>query len=158
MTHPQNQSGQGSSGQKSSTPSNTSRTSRASQVVGAATMNGMKKIKKRKRGKAPRTTSGSTSGMTSSMSGSMPGMTSPTPIQPMTPPPLLPPAPVLRATAVTGADEEGRCGYFVRERNWSVDNPVAGFIIQRVTRTFNVEKLEQGSWQAINGAALDSFM
>jgi hypothetical protein len=58
-----------------------------------------------------------------------------------------------------GAGTEGPCGGFTRKRRWRVDNPVAGVIIQMVTRTFAVEHLDgTGSWTAINGGALDTYV
>lgn len=73
------------------------------------------------------------------------------------------PAPVLSA-APTGsgghAGRESACGGFVRSRNWHLANPVQGLIIQKVTRTFAVERYEtsSSSWVAITGPGLDTYV
>jgi hypothetical protein len=68
------------------------------------------------------------------------------------------PDPVLTATLVSGDNEEGLCGNFVRARTWNVANPVKGVIIQKVTRVFNVEAFQHGSWAPISGANLDAYV
>lgn len=66
--------------------------------------------------------------------------------------------PVLSAFA-DGDGTEGPCGGFTRKRRWRVANPVAGVIIQKVTRTFAVEYFDDtGSWTAISGDALDDYV
>lgn len=72
--------------------------------------------------------------------------------------PTLRPDPVLSATPA-GKPLEGLCGYFVRGRTWNVANSVKGLVIQKVTRTFNVEAHQgNGVWASISGAALDSYV
>ena len=68
------------------------------------------------------------------------------------------PDPVLTATSVSADEEEGLCGNFQRARTWNVANPVKGLIIQKITRTFNVEAYQNGSWAPISGAALDNYV
>jgi hypothetical protein len=58
-----------------------------------------------------------------------------------------------------GAGTESPCGGFTRKRRWRVTDPVAGVIIQEVTRTFAVEHLDNtGTWTAIGGDALDAYV
>jgi hypothetical protein len=65
----------------------------------------------------------------------------------------------LTATNRIADDEEGICGNFQRVRDWGVTNPVQGVIIQRITRTFNVQRHNtNGTWSAINGAALNTYV
>lgn len=68
------------------------------------------------------------------------------------------PDPVLTATEDRGDDQEGLCGNFARARTWNVANPVKGLIIQKVTRVFNVEAFQNGSWTSISGANLDAYV
>lgn len=58
------------------------------------------------------------------------------------------------------AGREGACGFFSRSREWYVANPVRGFIIQKITRTFSVEWYDtsKGSWQALTGGAIDKYV
>jgi hypothetical protein len=67
-------------------------------------------------------------------------------------------SPTLKATLDSSADEEGQCGNFQRVRYWSVDNPVQGFIIQKVTRAFNVECYNGSTWDPISGSALNTYV
>lgn len=67
-------------------------------------------------------------------------------------------SPTLKAALDSSVDEEGQCGNFQRVRYWSVDNPVQGFIIQKVTRTFNVECYNGSSWDPISGGALNTYV
>ncbi|WP_308258394.1 eCIS core domain-containing protein [Saccharothrix obliqua] len=59
-----------------------------------------------------------------------------------------------------GEEVEGPCGNFRRDRQWVVDPPQQGVIIQEVTRTFNVELFDpdSGSWNRIEGQALDDYL
>jgi hypothetical protein len=68
------------------------------------------------------------------------------------------PDPVLTATPIAADEEEGLCGNFQRSRTWNVANPARGLIIQKITRTFNVQAYQNGSWAPISGAALDSYV
>lgn len=68
------------------------------------------------------------------------------------------PAPGLSAP-MRARGEEGVCGNFSRVRDWNVTNPVQGLIIQKVTRTFTVERSIPGTgWTPITGAALDAYV
>ena len=63
-----------------------------------------------------------------------------------------------------GYEEEGACGYFVRRRDWAVQPPQRGFIIQKITRHFQVDRLvpgengAPGTWQPLSGAAIDGYI
>jgi hypothetical protein len=59
-----------------------------------------------------------------------------------------------------GTGTLGRCGNFVRKRNWRIGNGAKGFIIQEVTRTFNVQQYDPvgGTWAPINGGVLDAYV
>jgi|GEM_PF-6235528 hypothetical protein len=71
------------------------------------------------------------------------------------PPSPLPPLPILTATSVPSKDQEGMCGYFVRVRNWHVANPVQGFIVQEVRRTFNVRNAPGRMGRVLSAAEID---
>jgi hypothetical protein len=72
--------------------------------------------------------------------------------------PSVKPDPVLSATPA-GKPLEGLCGYFVRARTWNLANAVKGLVIQKVTRTFNVEAHQGGGvWASISGTALDNYV
>ncbi len=75
------------------------------------------------------------------------------------------PAPILQAVNIVGnpglgtGELEGPAGYFQRERRWQVINPVAGVIIQHVTRTFNnVRNIAGPHPVALAGAAIDAYV
>jgi hypothetical protein len=67
---------------------------------------------------------------------------------------------ILSATGVADQEFEGQCGYFTRVREWQVDNPQTGIIIQKVTRQFGVEKYnsDDGTWTAMSGAGIDAYI
>jgi hypothetical protein len=57
-------------------------------------------------------------------------------------------------------EQEGPCGYFVRERQWSIHPPRGGLIIQKVTRTFhNVHRLtDDNEWVAMSNGDIDRYV
>jgi hypothetical protein len=59
-----------------------------------------------------------------------------------------------------GPGREGMCGGFKRTRRWRVTNGTKGVIIQKVTRTFTVERFDGTSrtWAAITGGAIDTYV
>lgn len=68
------------------------------------------------------------------------------------------PAPVLTALGGTGGTE-GHCGYFTRTRTWHVANATRGFIIQKIIRTFAVERYTgPGVWTAMDAVALNGYV
>lgn len=66
------------------------------------------------------------------------------------------PAPILAALPRPADDEEGYCGNFQRIRGWQVANPVQGFIVQEITRTFNVTLGRLGA--PLAGGALNAYV
>lgn len=68
-------------------------------------------------------------------------------------------APTLDAY-LDGPGREGVCGGFKRTRRWRLTNGRQGFVIQKVTRTFTVERFDSGAgaWTPISGAALDAYV
>jgi hypothetical protein len=73
-----------------------------------------------------------------------------------------PPAPSLSTKKVTGTgqNDNGPCGAFTRTRQWIVNNPVQGVIIQHVTRTFNVDAIDPKSLTTtkMNAGDIDSYV
>lgn len=62
------------------------------------------------------------------------------------------------SAALAGAGTEGPCGGFTRIRNWTVTNGRRGLIIQRVTRTFAVERHNGSTWGAIADDVLNGYV
>lgn len=65
------------------------------------------------------------------------------------------------ALSFTGgrAGREGECGYFSRTRQWRVANAVQGFIIQKITRTFAVDRYDgPGLWTRMDAATLNAYV
>jgi len=53
---------------------------------------------------------------------------------------------------------EGECGYFERRRAWRVTPPQRGFIIQKITRRFNVERFNGTDWEALPASEIDGYI
>jgi len=71
-----------------------------------------------------------------------------------------PKVPTLRM-GLTGSVSRDQCGGFRRRRNWTVDNPRAGLIVQHVERKFeNVERWDSvgSTWIPMSDADIDAYV
>lgn len=64
--------------------------------------------------------------------------------------------PILKATTI-GPLEESYCGFFGRSRRWSLIAPMAGVIVQKVTRKFEVYDSET-STEIMCGKKIDKYL
>lgn len=65
-------------------------------------------------------------------------------------------APSTTLRAVETKNDNGAAGSFEYRKRWEVDHPVAGIIVQHVTREFHVH--EVGSIHEMTGAEIDSYI
>jgi hypothetical protein len=65
--------------------------------------------------------------------------------------------PTPRSTGLT-QPTESLAGSFIVKRNWDKLSAGPGFIVQEITRTFNVEVLHGGGWQAATAGVLQAYM